>query len=140
MKKRLPAAVLTLLVAGLTGRANAQNQKTIFDVADTNHDGYVDLAEHNTANYKSFKKYDTNGDDALSTPEMIAKFKNEGLPQTEIARGVNANLMLMDSNKDGSLSWAEFKAWYEVHMFGAMDKNHDGMLSREEFILNEKAP
>ncbi|WCE02636.1 hypothetical protein [Pseudoxanthomonas sp. JBR18] len=39
MKKRLPAAVLTLLVAGLTGPTNAQDQKTIFDVADTSHDG-----------------------------------------------------------------------------------------------------
>jgi len=107
MKKRLPATALTLLAAYLTGPAVAQEQKTIFDVADANHDGYVDLAEHNTANYKSFKKYDTNGDDALSTPELAAKFRSEGVPAVEIPRVVKANLELMDSNQNNSISWTE---------------------------------
>lgn len=135
------AYTLTLLVLASitnTGAALAQTTITIFDLADTNKDGYVDRAEDEAANLKSFKSYDTDGDGKLSQPEMAAKFK--GLPQSEVARGVSSNLALMDSDKDGSISWDEFKKWYYDNMFHAMDKDNDDRLTKDEFILNENAP
>lgn len=135
------ACTLILLVLASIADASpalAQAKTTIFDLADKNKDGFVDRAEDEAANLKSFKSYDTDSDGKLSQAEMSAKFK--GLPPSEIARGISANLSLMDSDKDGSISWDEFKRWYYENMFSAMDKDHDDRLTKSEFILNEDAP
>ena len=40
-------------------------------------------------------------------------------------------LMRMDGNRDGRVSLAEYQDWL-CYGFDAMDRNHDGMLSRDE--------
>ncbi len=138
---KIKACTLTLLVVASIANSSlafAQAKTTTFDLADVNKDGFVDKAEDEAANLKSFRSYDTDGDGKLSQAEMSTKFK--GLPPAEIARGISANLSLMDSDKDGSISWEEFKYWYYENVFSAMDGDHDGRLTKAEFILNEDAP
>ena len=137
---KIKASTLTSAVALLCAIAPSAmaQQVTIFDLADTNKDGFVDKAEDEAANLKSFKRYDTDGDGRLSQAEMAATF--QGLPASEVARGVTANLSLMDTDKDGAISWDEFKRWYSANMFDGLDQDHDGRLSKSEFILNENAP
>ncbi|TAA23208.1 EF-hand domain-containing protein [Pseudoxanthomonas winnipegensis] len=130
-------ACTLLFAAASASQAQTQtpSQKAVFDEVDTNHDGYIDLAENNAANEKRFKKFDANGDGYFTRAEMIAANKKFGQSDQVAAQTAQFYLSGMDRDGDGAASWKEFSDWMNQKMFAPLDRDGDGRLSRAEFIL-----
>ncbi|PZP58398.1 MAG: hypothetical protein DI597_19065 [Pseudoxanthomonas spadix] len=135
-------ACTLLFAAASASQAQTQtpSQKAVFDEVDTNHDGYIDLAENNAANEKRFKKFDANGDGYFTRAEMIAANKKFGQSDQVAARTAQFYLSGMDTNRDDAASWTEFSTWMNTKMFAAFDIDHDGKLSKSEFIAPASPP
>jgi len=121
-----------------------------FQKMDIDNDGKISKAEW-IARYGSaegFDKYDLDGDGVIDPDEFIA------------TKGIEAQVRMVDKNRDGKISEAEWKArfgsmegfdkyasdggvmdadaWMTAQMVKAkyrmLDTNHDGKISREEWI------
>jgi Ca2+-binding EF-hand superfamily protein len=118
--------------------------KKMFDYADVNGDGTLDKAEAARVLTVSFLRIHYQGAiGILDNPGNIAPFAE------------------LDANKDGKVTFDEFKAYYRKTGFGsfqmrggsaqgksgqltdalfkALDRNHDGKLSREELATADEA-
>ena len=121
--------------AQVVGELNAA-----FGRVDTNKDGSINLAEANAAQQRvgaeaaaqvarnleaEFAKFDTDKNGQLS----LAEFK-AAAPKPKMTAGADI-VKLLDANKDGKISAAEFQA-QRLSQFDRLDINHDGTIDPQE--------
>ncbi|HVZ70000.1 MAG TPA: EF-hand domain-containing protein [Rhizomicrobium sp.] len=90
---------------------------------DANKDGKVTRAEFDTAAIAQFNKYAKNGGITRDGFYQMGAAKIQDMQIRRFAR--------LDTNHDGKLTLAEFKAT-EQNMFARLDANHDGFITKDE--------
>ena len=96
---------------------------------DTNKDGFVDRSEWAAGQEARFKLLDTNGDGKLTKDEL---FVGTGVPPSDRQIRSQATYFgLLDSDKDGVVSKAEFLAQAERN-FARCDLDKDGRINTAE--------
>ena len=101
---------------------------------DTNKDGVVDRAEWKAAQEARFKQLDTNKDGKLTQDELFARTPAVGdsvLPSDRQVQRQSSYFQLVDTDKDGFVSFAEFMAQAERN-FARCDLNKDGRIDTAE--------
>ncbi len=101
---------------------------------DTNKDGVVDRAEWKAGQEARFKRLDTNGDGKLTQDELFARtpaIGNSVLPTDRQAQRQSTYFQLLDADKDGVVTLAEFMAQADRN-FARCDINKDGRIDTAE--------
>ena len=101
---------------------------------DTNKDGVVDRAEWKAGQEARFKRLDTNGDGKLTEDELFARtpaIGNSVLPPDRQAQRQSSYFQLLDADKDGVVTLAEFMAQADRN-FARCDLNKDGRIDTAE--------
>jgi hypothetical protein len=101
---------------------------------DTNKDGVVDRAEWKAAQEARFKQLDTNADGKLTQDELFARtpaIGNSVLPTDRQAQRQSTYFQLLDADKDGVVTLAEFMAQADRN-FARCDINKDGRIDTAE--------
>jgi len=101
---------------------------------DTNKDGAVDRAEWKAAQEARFKQLDANGDGKLTEDELFARtpaIGNSVLPTDRQAQRQSTYFQLLDADKDGVVTLAEFMAQADRN-FARCDLNKDGRIDTAE--------
>jgi len=101
---------------------------------DTNKDGVVDRAEWKAAQEARFKQLDANGDGKLTQDELFARtpaIGNSVLPTDRQAQRQSTYFQLLDADKDGVVTLAEFMAQADRN-FARCDINKDGRIDTAE--------
>ena len=101
---------------------------------DTNKNGGVDRAEWKAAQEARFKQLDTNGDGKLTQDELFARTPASGnsvLPTDRQAQRQSTYFQLLDADKDGVVTLAEFMAQADRN-FARCDINKDGRIDTAE--------
>jgi Ca2+-binding EF-hand superfamily protein len=118
-------------------RGNVQKQvDTNFDKGDTNNDGFLNRAEIQAMTGKAlegvqpkleaeFRALDKDGNGQIS----LAEFK--AAAAAKLAQNPDLTLSRFDSNKDGKVSGAEFRAPV-MAAFDKVDTNKDGKVTADE--------
>ena len=140
-KLKYSVAVLLALTVGTT--AIAQTPKGMkmlgmsdFEDLDINNDGKVSKEEIRERREIAVQSMDLNGDEKLSAEELMQQ-------HTKRAQlSVNRMIKKLDSNGDGSLSFAELENGQRVgtlrKLFDRLDKDDDGYISKEEALRVKK--
>ena len=127
----LVAALLTQVPQSAS--AGAKIAAAEFDGMDTNADGTVSADAHAAATRGMFVRMDGNADSVVTAAEMTAA--REQITGTKSKPGdlsAAVKIKVIDSNGDRLLSADEHAAG-SARMFGKMDTNKDGKLTRAEF-------
>jgi hypothetical protein len=101
---------------------------------DTNKDGVVDRAEWKAAQEARFKQLDANGDGKLTQDELFARtpaIGNSVLPTDRQVQRQSTYFQLLDADKDGVVTLAEFMAQADRN-FARCDINKDGRIDTAE--------
>jgi hypothetical protein len=101
---------------------------------DTNKDGAVDRAEWKAAQEARFKQLDANGDGKLTQDELFARtpaIGNSVLPTDRQTQRQSTYFQLLDADKDGVVTLAEFMAQADRN-FARCDINKDGRIDTAE--------
>ena len=101
---------------------------------DTNKDGVVDRAEWKAGQEARFKRLDANGDGKLTQDELFARtpaIGNSVLPTDRQAQRQSTYFQLLDTDKDGVVTLAEFMAQADRN-FARCDINKDGRIDTAE--------
>ena len=101
---------------------------------DTNKDGVVDRAEWKAGQEARFKRLDTNGDGKLTQDELFARTPavgNSVLPSDRQVERQSTYFQLLDADKDGVVTLAEFMAQADRN-FARCDVNKDGRTDASE--------
>jgi Ca2+-binding EF-hand superfamily protein len=142
----LPAATL-LLIAGpalaapddlpATAEKSARSSTSVpkgLMRYDTNKDGFVDRTEWKAAQEARFKQLDVNGDGKLTQDELFARTPavgNSVLPTDRQAERQSSYFQLLDADRDGVVTLAEFMAQADRN-FARCDLNKDGRIDTAE--------
>jgi Ca2+-binding EF-hand superfamily protein len=135
-RSRLFACSLSLLLAPF---AWANNPDEKFAKMDTDGNGQISREEHAAGTERMFAEIDTNGDGVVTATEMDTKLYQDKSSR-EMGRAEMSGrdkIKTVDQNSDGRLTRAEHTQGSEK-MFGKMDTNQDGSLSREELEAGHK--
>ena len=108
-----------------------------FKMMDTNADGKISRAEHATGAKQMFSECDANRDGMVTATEMQAATTAKGGKPGKHDKTAAEKIREIDQNGDGQLTVAEHEAGAEK-MFGKMDKDGDGFLSKAECDDAEK--
>jgi hypothetical protein len=101
---------------------------------DTNKDGAVDRAEWKAGQEARFKQLDSNGDGKLTQEELFARTPADGnsvLPSDRQAQRQTSYFQLLDADKDGFVTLAEFMVQADRN-FARCDLNKDGRIDTAE--------
>ena len=134
-KLKYSVAVLLALTVGTT--AIAQTPKGMkmlgmsdFEDFDIDKDGKVSKEEIRGRREIAVRSMDLNGDETLSAEELMQQHTQRA--QLSVKRMIKK----LDSNGDGSLSFAELKKSRHIRnlsrMFDRLDKDNDGYISKDE--------
>ena len=134
-KLKYSVAVLLALTVGTT--AIAQTPKGMkmlgmlnFEDFDIDKDGKVSKEEIRGRREIAVRSMDLNGDETLSAEELMQQHTQRA--QLSVKRMIKE----LDSNGDGSLSFAELKKSRHIRnlsrMFDRLDKDNDGYISKDE--------
>ena len=120
----------TLALGALPAFAGTDSDKH-FKMMDTDGDGKVSRAEHTTFAKQMFAKCDANRDGVVTAAEMDAAnaARDEKPAKDEMSSA--EKIREIDQNHDGKLTTAEHATGTET-MFGKMDTDGDGFLSKDE--------
>ncbi|MEA3189290.1 MAG: hypothetical protein QOD99_3120 [Chthoniobacter sp.] len=142
------AAITTALTFGMNALAkdkehNEAKKKSAFETMDTDHDGFLTLAEiqavHPDATAEKIKRHDQDGDGKLSQEEFAAREASFKTAVAEDKHGSKSEFDTFDKNGDGYVTFEEAKAArpnMTEERFKLRDTDGDGKLSREEFTQN----
>ncbi len=140
MKFRTILATTLVFAIGTTGFAMTASAagpnrpiQPVFSEVDSDNDGQITIAEIQAERAARFSGTDTDGDGLLSSAEVTAQIvKNSTLRATWMA---NRLLKALDKNEDGMLSKEEAAARgpSATRMMQKLDQNGDGVLSEDEF-------
>lgn len=142
MKIHLPLTLALLSVGGAAVAAPHEGSAFIHDY-DADHDGQVTRAEFDAARIVRFKATDANGDGWVSEDEYVGEYRTR-LDQQVAAldrdeekkveerqrqtRQAHVRFGLLDKDKDGKMSQAEFDA-SGARAFGDQDNDKDGVVT-----------
>jgi Ca2+-binding EF-hand superfamily protein len=103
-----------------------------FDGMDADRDGMITESEHTTAAAKMFEAMDANGDGRVTAAEMhAAQEMAAGRGATAQDLSAADKIKVVDADGDGTLSAEEHASGSDA-MFGKMDTDRDGSVSRAE--------
>lgn len=137
MSNKLKYSVAVLLAITIGSTAIAQTPRGMkmlgmsdFEDLDINNDGKVSQEEIRERREIAVQSMDLNGDEKLSAEELMQQ-------HTKRAQlSVNRMIKELDSNGDGSLSFAELKKSRHIRnlgrMFDRLDNDNDGYISKDE--------
>ena len=108
-----------------------------FKKMDTNADGKISRAEHAAGAKQMFTECDANRDGLVTATEMQTAIAAQGTKPGKHDKTAAQKIKEIDQNADGQLTVAEHEAGTEK-MFGKMDKDGDGFLSKAECDAAEK--
>ena len=140
-KLKYSVAVLLALTVGTT--AIAQTPKGMkmlgmsdFEEFDIDKDGKVSKEEIRERREIAVQSMDLNGDQKLNADELMQQYTKRA------QLSVNRMIKKLDSNGDGSLSFAELENGQRVgtlrKLFDRLDKDDDGYISKEEALRVKK--
>ena len=135
IKLKYSVAVLLALTVGTA--AISQTPKGMkmlgmsdFEDFDINNDGKVSKEEIRERREIAVKSMDLNGDEKLSAEELMQQHNKRA--QFSVKRMIKE----LDSNVDGSLSFAELQKSRHIRnlsrMFDRLDNDNDGYISKDE--------
>jgi hypothetical protein len=108
-----------------------------FKMMDANGDGKITRAEHAAAAKQMFTQCDANQDGTVTAAEMDTAMTAKGEKPGKGEISSAEKIKMIDQNGDGKLTAAEHATGTE-QMFGKMDTNADGTLSKEECDAAQK--
>jgi Ca2+-binding EF-hand superfamily protein len=129
-KKRISMAAACSLAFCVAALAGPDAEKH-FKMMDANGDGKVSRAEHAAAAKQMFTECDANRDGIVTAVEMDASMAAKGEKLAADDKTSVEKIQMIDGNNDGRLTAVEHAAGTEK-MFGKMDKDGDGFLSKAE--------
>jgi Ca2+-binding EF-hand superfamily protein len=125
--------------APVIAEPKAQPALAEFDGVDADRDGRISAAEHAAAAKKMFRAIDANRDGNVTASEMDAAYsKVTGNKAEQSGMSGAAKIRVVDRDGDGVLTASEHDA-ASKEMFGKMDADRDGYLSREEWTAGHAA-
>tara|TARA_B000000475_G_C15766846_1_gene353534 strand:+ start:100 stop:555 length:456 start_codon:yes stop_codon:yes gene_type:complete len=140
-KLKYSAAILLAFTVGTTAVAQTPKGMKIlgmsdFEDFDIDKDGKVSKEEIRERRGVAVQSMDLNGDEKLSAGELMQQ-------HTKLAEvSVKRMIKKLDSNGDGSLSFAELENSQRVgafrKLFDRLDKDDDGYISRDEALRVKK--
>ena len=143
MSNKLKYSVAVLLAITIGSTAIAQTPRGLkmlgmsdFEDLDINNDRKVSKEEIRERREIAVQSMDLNGDEKLSAGELMQQ-------HTKLAEvSVKRMIKKLDSNGDGSLSFAELENSQRVgafrKLFDRLDKDDDGYISRDEALRVKK--
>lgn len=137
MSNKLKYSVAVLLAITVGSTAIAQTPRGMkmlgmsdFEDLDINNDGKVSKEEIRERREIAVQSMDLNGDEKLSADELMQQHTKRA--QLSVKRMIKE----LDSNGDGSLSFAELKKSRHIRklgrMFDRLDNDNDGYISKDE--------
>ena len=137
MSNKLKHSVAVLLAITVGTTAIAQTPRGMkmlgmsdFEDLDIDNDGKVSKEEIREIREIAVQSMDLNGDEKLSADELMQQHIKRG--QLSVKRMIKE----LDSNGDGSLSFAELKKSRHIRnlgrMFDRLDNDNDGYISKDE--------
>jgi len=143
MSNKLKYSVAVLLAITIGSTAIAQTPRGMkmlgmsdFEDLDINNDGKVSKEEIRERREIAVQSMDLNGDEKLSAEELMQQHSKRA------QFSVNRMIKKLDSNGDGSLSFAELENGQRVgtlrKLFDRLDKDDDGYISKDEALRVKK--
>tara|TARA_R110002072_G_scaffold104099_2_gene228420 strand:- start:1969 stop:2397 length:429 start_codon:yes stop_codon:yes gene_type:complete len=123
--------LITSLLAFSSASLAEPKGPRMFDRADTNGDGYISLEEFSTPPKDRGHPADADGNGEITRAEISQHIAEQGAEKSERA---NEHFTKMDLNGDDVVTREEAKA----AAFARMDKDQDGMLSKQELKRSHK--
>lgn len=108
-----------------------------FKLMDADGDGRISRAEHQAGARKMFTQCDANHDGMVTAAEMDAAKLGEGEKADKIHKSSAEKISMLDKDQDGKLTATEHDTGAES-MFGKMDADGDGFLSKDEYKQGKK--
>ncbi len=121
------------------GMPSSHTAEGFLALYDDNGDGKVDRTEFDRARDEQFTRSDRDCDDALTLDEYVAEYEDRldrriaTLNQGE-DRQVHVRFGVLDSDKDGRMTFAEYQASGK-RLFDTADRNHDGVVDAADAKL-----
>jgi len=103
---------------------------------DVDGNGKVDAAEFERFRRARFAETDSNGDGTLSRDEYVGEFARrlkhvEGSTNERQMKQADVRFGVLDKDKDGKMTWAEYAASGE-RLFKRADRNGDGVVDARD--------
>ena len=158
LKRHIPFlfCVITLAAPSLVLSGHYHHgYKSWIQKFDVNDNGLIEYAEFEEKIVRKFNRMDSNGDGVISDEDkfysrkhkyhgMMDKADSDGdgvISQVEFIETMKQRFVTQDTNNDNTISAEELEVWYKAHRsemrqkkFSRLDKNGDGVISKEEFI------